>query len=231
MIAGCVLPSAGVDPAPRIPPSPPFVRSARKRALDLLLSAAALTLGAPLFLLVAAAVKLSSRGPVLFAQRRVGLRGRPFVILKFRTMWHGASESPHQEYVAGMVTQPADLPADGIFKLTADDRVTSIGLVLRKTGLDELPQLWNVLRGEMSVVGPRPPLEYEVELYEPWQLERLSVKPGLTGLWQVSGRNALDYVDMCSKDIEYARDWSFALDVSIVLRTPWVMFTNPGGAA
>ena len=214
-----------------VPPSPPFVHSGAKRALDLIVSVLALLLGAPLFAAVAVAVRLTSPGPVFFRQRRAGLRGEPFTVLKFRTMWDGASEAPHRDYVSSLVRGRNDTPRDGIFKLVGDRRVTRVGRVLRRTGLDELPQLLNVLRGEMSVVGPRPPLEYEVELYEPWQLERLAVKPGLTGLWQVSGRNALDYVDMCTKDIEYIRQWSFASDLAIVARTPFAMFFKSAQAA
>ena len=214
-----------------VPPSPAFVHSGAKRALDLVVSIAALVLGAPLFLVVALAVRLTSPGPVFFRQRRAGLRGEPFTVLKFRTMWDGASESPHRDYVSSLVRARSDTPRDGIFKLVGDSRVTRVGRLLRRTGLDELPQLLNVIRGEMSVVGPRPPLEYEVELYEPWQLERLAVKPGLTGLWQVSGRNALDYVDMCTKDIEYIRQWSFAGDLAIVARTPFAMLFKSGQAA
>jgi lipopolysaccharide/colanic/teichoic acid biosynthesis glycosyltransferase len=191
-----------------------------------------LVVAAPLVVLIIAAIKLSSRGPVLFRQRRLGVSGRVFTILKFRTMSHGASEAPHREYVRSIVTADArHVPSGGPYKLTADARVTFVGRHLRTTSLDELPQLWNVIRGEMSLVGPRPPLPYEVELYQPWQFERLTVRPGLTGLWQVSGRNRLSYVEMCRLDVRYVQNWSLSEDFRIMLKTPWVMLTNSGSTA
>jgi lipopolysaccharide/colanic/teichoic acid biosynthesis glycosyltransferase len=186
----------------------------------------------PVFLVIGVAIKLSSPGPVLFRQRRVGLNGMVFTMFKFRTMRHGVSDSKHREYVSTMVSSSEGAARNGdAFKLVNDDRVTAIGRFLRRTSLDELPQLLNVLRGEMSLVGPRPPIEYEVALYQPWQMERLRVRPGMTGLWQVSGRNRHAYVDMCRIDVQYVATWTFAGDLLIVLRTPWEMVHNSGGAA
>ena len=203
-----------------------------KRAFDQVFATIACVLAAPLFLAVALFVRLSSPGPIVFRQRRLGLMGEPFTVLKFRTMRHGASEDRHREYVAGLVGVPSAAAGDrDVFKLTGDDRVTPGGLWLRRTSLDELPQFWNVLRGEMSVVGPRPPLEYEVERYEAWQWDRLRVRPGLTGLWQVSGRNRHTYFDMVKLDLVYIREWSFLGDLRIIARTPWVMLSNSGKAA
>jgi lipopolysaccharide/colanic/teichoic acid biosynthesis glycosyltransferase len=209
--------------------------SRRKRAFDLLVSLALLLVTSPAWLVIALAVKATSPGPVLFRQQRVGVRGRTFTMYKFRSMHHGASEDAHRRFVTNMIVAGIESTAiasyDGAFKLSGDARVTGVGRFLRRTSLDELPQLFNVLRGEMSLVGPRPPLPYEVERYEPWQHERLSVRPGITGLWQVSGRNRLSYVDMIRLDIAYAREWSFGGDVMIALKTPWTMFVARGGAS
>jgi lipopolysaccharide/colanic/teichoic acid biosynthesis glycosyltransferase len=157
------------------------------------------------------AVLIDSPGPVLYRSRRIGRDGVPFWMLKFRTMKH--------------------LAGGPLISSKTDHRFTPVGRYLALTRLDELPQLFNVLRGEMSLVGPRPPLAYEVERYEPWQHERLSVRPGITGLWQVSGRNRLSYVDMIRLDITYAREWSFRRDLVIALKTPWTMFIARGGAS
>ncbi|MFL5616662.1 MAG: sugar transferase [Gemmatimonadaceae bacterium] len=206
--------------------------SVRKRLIDLVFASLLLTAAAPIVLLIAVAIKLTSPGPVFFRQRRLGLGGRAFTILKFRTMAHGASDAPHRDYVRSLVTETCECATPGlVYKLTADARVTWVGHLLRRSSLDELPQLWNVARGEMSLVGPRPPVPYEVELYQPWQLERLSVRPGITGLWQVSGRNRLSYVEMCQLDVKYVHNWSISEDFRIMLKTPWVMLTNSGSAA
>ena len=209
--------------------------SRRKRAFDVFVSLALLLVTAPVWLVIALAVKATSPGPVLFRQQRVGVRGQTFTMYKFRSMHHGASEDAHRRFVTNMIVAGIESTAiasyDGAFKLSGDARVTGVGRFLRRTSLDELPQLFNVLRGEMSLVGPRPPLPYEVERYEPWQHERLSVRPGITGLWQVSGRNRLSYVDMIRLDIAYAREWSFGSDVMIALKTPWTMFVARGGAS
>lgn len=210
----------------------PSLRSVAKRGFDLGFALVAIVVTLPLFAILGAAVRLTSPGPVFFRQRRVGLHGRAFVMLKFRSMHFGASEERHREYVASLIAgAPAPASHRGAFKLANDGRITAVGAFLRRTSLDELPQFWNVLTGDMSVVGPRPPLEYEVALYADWQWERLSVKPGITGHWQVSGRNRHAYVDMVRLDIEYVRHWSFWRDLGIVMRTPFVMLTNSGRAA
>jgi lipopolysaccharide/colanic/teichoic acid biosynthesis glycosyltransferase len=209
--------------------------SRRKRALDLVAAGALVTLTAPVWAVIGCAIKLTSRGPVLFRQERIGVGGRPFTLYKFRTMRNGVSEHVHRQFVTEMITSGVtSLSAsqvNGTFKLSRDDRITRIGRILRKTSLDELPQLINVLNGDMSLVGPRPPLEYEVARYEAWQHERLAVRPGITGLWQVSGRNRLSYNEMCELDLAYIRRWSIGRDLAIIARTPWAMFVDRGGAA
>jgi lipopolysaccharide/colanic/teichoic acid biosynthesis glycosyltransferase len=161
---------------------------------------------------VAAAVKATSPGPVVFRQERIGLRGRPFTLLKFRTMVAEADQLLDE--------LRARNEADGpLFKLRQDPRVTRVGAVLRRYSIDELPQLWNVLKGEMSLVGPRPPLAREVALYEEWQLDRLEVRPGITGLWQVSGRSELSFDDYVRLDLFYVENWSIAYDLFILSKT------------
>jgi lipopolysaccharide/colanic/teichoic acid biosynthesis glycosyltransferase len=205
--------------------------SRSKRAFDLAFAGSLLVVASPLIAAIAIGIRLSTPGPVLFRQQRVGREGRPFTLLKFRTMDHEAPQDLHERFVSALITAPMSVAIDqGAYKLQADPRVTRIGRWLRRMSLDELPQLINVLRGEMSIVGPRPPLEYEVVKYEPWQHERLVARPGLTGLWQVSGRNRLTYTEMCRIDIDYVRSWSFRQDMRIISRTPWVMFVDRGGA-
>ena len=231
-----VIPAATAEPWESLPdpsslPKPPVAVSRAKRALDFFGSAALLVVTLPLSAIIALAIRLDSSGPVLFRQRRIGLDGRPFIVLKFRSMSHGCGDEPHRTYVEGLVTGETERPnGNGAFKLTEDARVTRVGRWLRRTSLDELPQIWNVLRGEMSLVGPRPPLPYEVEMYDETQRQRLTCRPGLSGLWQVSGRNHLSYRSMVSLDLEYIRDWSFALDLKILLLTVPVVFSNTGNA-
>lgn len=213
-------------------PVPHALVSRRKRAVDIVLASTLLALTSPVWLALAVAVKATTRGPVLFRQQRVGLDGVPFTVLKFRSMHHGAPEAAHELFVALMISAPPmATSANGIHKLQSDMRITRVGRWMRRTSLDELPQLVNVLRGEMSIVGPRPPLAYEVAKYEPWQHERLAVRPGVTGLWQVSGRNHLTYFEMCQLDVRYVRSWSLLMDLRIIVRTPWVMFVERGGAS
>ncbi len=210
---------------------------ALKRAVDLLGAAAGLVVAAPLIAVIAAAIKLDSPGPVFFRQERVGTGGRRFRVFKFRTMANGASDAAHRDLVTRMLAGDEATTAQGgsggrrIYKLLQDDRVTRVGRLLRRTSLDELPQLFNVLRGAMSLVGPRPPLPYEIEAYAYWQFDRLQVRPGITGLWQVSGRNLLTYRRMCELDIEYVRRWSLWLDLQILLKTIPVVLFNSGRAA
>jgi exopolysaccharide biosynthesis polyprenyl glycosylphosphotransferase len=198
-----------------------------KRTADVLLAAAALLLLAPVWLLVALLIKLDSRGPVLYRQERVGMDGRIFLFLKFRTMRTGADDASHREYqrkyIAGQPDTNLGDAARPVYKMHSDPRVTRVGRVLRRLSLDELPQLLNVLRGDMSVVGPRPPIPYEVESYALSHRRRLDVKPGLTGLWQVSGRNRLSFEEMVKLDLYYIENWSLWLDLKIILRTLPVM--------
>lgn len=214
----------------RLPPAR-VARSLAKRLFDRIGALALLIVSAPLLILVAAAIRLDSSGPILFRQRRIGLHGQSFTVFKFRSMQDGCDQEPHRQYVRGLVTGENETRnGNGAFKLTQDDRVTRLGAWLRRTSLDEVPQLWNVLRGDMSLVGPRPPLPYEVEQYDDRQWERLTCKPGLTGLWQVSGRNHLSYRNMVDLDVEYIRNWNFWLDLKILSKTLPVVLKNTGNA-
>lgn len=197
-----------------------------KRTMDIVGSALLVILCAPLLLIIALAVKLSSRGPVLFRQDRVGQYGRRFTFLKFRSMCADNDPSVHKEYVTKLIAgqaerMPSRAAGEGVYKLAQDTRITRIGKFLRKTSLDELPQLLNVLRGDMSLVGPRPPIPYELAAYQTWHRRRLlEVKPGITGLWQVTGRSRVKFDDMVRLDLRYAMSWSPWLDVKILARTP-----------
>lgn len=199
-----------------------------KRTLDVLFSALALLLLSPLFALLALMIKCSSRGPTLFRQQRLGRYGEPFTFLKFRTMYTNSNAGIHEDYVRKFIAGgPAS--AAGIYKLTDDPRVTRVGHILRRRSVDELPQLWNVLRGEMSLVGPRPPLAYEFEHYAGWHRRRiLEAKPGLTGLWQVQGRSRTSFDDMVRLDLRYARNWSLWLDLKILWHTPAAVLSGRG---
>ncbi|MBV9483862.1 MAG: sugar transferase [Acidobacteria bacterium] len=199
-----------------------------KRLMDVVGSVLALVALAPVFLAIASVIRLSSAGPILFRQRRIGHHGVPFDLLKFRTMYVNSDSSIHREYVKKLVAGRAEKQVtngngkqDGVYKLTSDPRITPVGAFLRRSSLDELPQFINVLKGEMSLVGPRPPLHYEVEDYALWHRRRLlEAKPGITGLWQVNGRNRITFDDMVRLDLRYAKTWSPWLDLKILLRTP-----------
>ncbi len=208
--------------------------SAVKRSFDVVAAAAALVLLSPLLGAIALAVRLDSPGPVLFRQERVGLRGRRFRFLKFRSMRDGNDPAAHRAYVTQLIKkgQVATRNEDGheVYKLEDDDRVTRVGRVLRKYSLDELPQLWNVLRGDMSLVGPRPALDYEIEAYRDWHRLRLQVTPGLTGLWQVAGRSRVDFDEMVFQDVMYAYNQSFLTDLGICVRTVPVVLQGRGAA-
>jgi exopolysaccharide biosynthesis polyprenyl glycosylphosphotransferase len=204
---------------------------AAKRALDIAGSLACLMVFSPLFLCAAAGVKLTSKGPVLFRQQRVGEAGRPFTMFKFRTMHVNCDHRIHQQYVESFIqsNQPAGSGTGAVFKLVDDPRVTSIGNFLRRSSIDELPQFWNVLRGEMSLVGPRPPLPYEVARYKRWHRRRvLEVKPGITGLWQVKGRSRTTFDEMVRLDLQYARSYSLWTDLIILLATPRAVLSGKG---
>jgi len=193
-------------------------RYGAKRLLDVVGALLLLVVLAPLMLGAALAVALTSRGPVLFRQARVGARGRRFTLLKFRTMAAHCPEDAHRAYVTAMMAG-ALAPTDGVYKLHADPRVTRVGALLRRTSVDELPQLLNVLRGDMSLVGPRPPLPWEVEMFPVWAASRFVVLPGLTGLWQVSGRNHLTMLDGLRLDVQYVGECALWLDLRILART------------
>jgi lipopolysaccharide/colanic/teichoic acid biosynthesis glycosyltransferase len=175
---------------------------------------------APVLVLTALAIRLDSPGPVLFRQRRVGRGGREFTMLKFRSMSAHATSEAHHRYVTQLATGAVDAPSEDLRKLTHDPRVTRVGALIRKASIDECPQLFNVLAGQMSIVGPRPAVHYELALYRPEHRERFDVRPGITGLWQVSGRNRLGFNEMLDLDVEYVRRQTFAFDLWIILRTP-----------
>jgi lipopolysaccharide/colanic/teichoic acid biosynthesis glycosyltransferase len=205
-----------------------------KRVIDVVGCLVALTLLSPLLLIIAAGVKLTSEGTVLYRQVRVGHRGRRFTFLKFRSMYIDSNPQIHQEFVRSLIrgeakTHGAKDVRGGVHKITRDPRVTSLGRVLRKTSLDELPQLFNVLKGEMSLVGPRPPIPYELQSYDHWHLRRvLEAKPGVTGLWQVSGRSMTTFDEMVRLDLQYAKSWSLLLDLKILWRTPRAVISGEG---
>ncbi|MEV6637986.1 sugar transferase [Actinoplanes sp. NPDC051470] len=192
-----------------------------KRAFDMLLAVCGLVVLSPLLAVIWLAVRLSSPGPAVFCQERLGRDERPFVMYKFRSMSTGAGDDIHRAYVRRMLTGeggPA-VATNGLYKLAGDPRVTPLGKWLRRTSLDELPQLVNVVRGEMSLVGPRPVLAWEAELFAPEARARFGTRPGLTGLWQVSGRNALTMNQALALDVEYVHRQSLWLDLTILART------------
>jgi lipopolysaccharide/colanic/teichoic acid biosynthesis glycosyltransferase len=203
-----------------------------KRAFDLVTSLALLTLLSPLMLLVAALVKCTSPGPIFFRQVRIGRMAKPFTMLKFRTMYVNNDNAVHQQYVSWFIKSSSQAQQSGkadVFKIKNDPRVTAIGRFLRKTSFDELPQLWNVVRGDMSLVGPRPPLQYEVDQYQRWHCRRvLEAKPGITGLWQVSGRSRTTFDEMVRLDLRYARTCSLWTDIKILLATPAAVISGKG---
>jgi lipopolysaccharide/colanic/teichoic acid biosynthesis glycosyltransferase len=224
-----------------------------KQALDFLGAAFLLALTAPLFLLIAALIKLNSRGPVFFVQKRVGCGGHVFRCYKFRTMRHNSDEGPHREFARAFIRGAGDgaaAPESGgngngrgnghcnghgngklqtrVYKMTRDARITRVGQLLRRTSLDELPQLLNVLCGHMSLVGPRPPVVYELEHYQDWHMRRLETKPGITGLWQVSGRSSVPFDEMVQLDIYYIDHRSLLMDLWIIARTLPVMLKGDG---
>jgi lipopolysaccharide/colanic/teichoic acid biosynthesis glycosyltransferase len=201
-----------------------------KRAMDILGSIVALVVFLIPFVVITLLVKLTSEGPVLFCQKRVGQFGKEFRFFKFRTMYVNNDSSIHREYIAKLIAGSGDLGnGRGIYKLINDPRITPLGRFLRKTSLDELPQFVNVLMGDMSLVGPRPPLPYEYERYQTWHKRRvLELKPGLTGLWQVEGRSRTTFDEMVRMDLRYANIRSLWVDCKILLRTPAAMLTGRG---
>ena len=201
-----------------------------KRTVDLTASLLVMVLGAPVFLFLATAVKLSSPGPVLFRQVRLGRDGKPFTFYKFRSMQHKNDDGAHRDFARNFIS--GDMSEENgdstVFKMVRDPRITTIGRFLRRSSLDELPQFYNVLRGEMSLVGPRPPISYELEHYQDWHKDRLKVKPGLTGLWQVSGRSSVGFDEMVKLDLYYIGHWDLKLDLKIMARTVPVMVKGEG---
>jgi lipopolysaccharide/colanic/teichoic acid biosynthesis glycosyltransferase len=192
--------------------------------MDIVGSSLTLFLCAPLFAVIAVAIRMTSNGPIFFRQQRVGRGGREFTFYKFRSMWEDNDPALHREYVKKLIAGVGEkVSANGkdVYKLANDSRITPIGQVLRKTSLDELPQFLNVLKGDMSLVGPRPPIPYEVAAYKAWHRCRiLQVKPGITGLWQVTGRSRVGFDEMVRLDLRYAEHWSPWLDLKILMRTP-----------
>jgi len=210
------------------------IQKAFKRMTDVVGAIFLLTVLLPVFAVVSALIKLSSPGPVLFKQKRVGLHGKEFNLLKFRSMYTNSNDNIHKEYVQKLINGKNNELNNGsqdapVYKMQNDPRITPIGKFIRKTSIDEFPQLWNVLKGEMSLVGPRPPIPYEVEAYQKWHYRRIiEVKPGMTGLWQVKGRSNTTFDEMVRLDIQYIRNWSLYLDAKILFGTINVVL-NPSG--
>jgi exopolysaccharide biosynthesis polyprenyl glycosylphosphotransferase len=204
-----------------------------KRCIDILGSVFAIVLLSPFLIIIAVAIKLTSKGPILFKQQRLGQYGTRFTFLKFRSMYYRSDPKIHQSFVRQFISGKQDstqpVGRKSIFKIQDDPRITPVGRFLRRTSLDELPQFLNVLKGEMSLVGPRPPIPYEIETYELWHRRRfLEVKPGITGLWQVEGRSRTRFDDMVRLDLKYARTWSPWLDIKILFRTPTAVLRGDG---
>ena len=207
----------------------PWWQSCAKRAVDVVSSLLVMTVGAPLFIFLAVAVKLSSPGPIFFRQVRIGKDGQPFVFYKFRSMRHNNDDAAHRDFAREFINGDSVESRDRtVFKMVRDPRITAIGRFLRRSSLDELPQFYNVLRGEMSLVGPRPPFSYELDHYQDWHRDRLMVKPGLTGLWQVSGRSDISSEQRFALDTFYIEHWSMGLDLEIILKTVPAMLSSRG---
>jgi lipopolysaccharide/colanic/teichoic acid biosynthesis glycosyltransferase len=222
------------------------VSYALKRLIDVVISGSTLIVLLPFLGLIGALIKLDSSGPAIFKQTRVGARRvrhagqsvwrqSTFTAYKFRSMYHRTSADVHQQFFRAYIDDDRSAmaalqkdPSSNVFKLTRDRRVTRFGRLLRHASLDELPQLWNVFKGDMSLVGPRPPIPYEVEMYSPAHMRRLSAKPGITGLWQVSGRGHVTFEDMVRLDVQYIEDWSVWLDLKILLLTVPVVLRRRG---
>jgi len=208
-------------------------RRLSKRVFDAVAVSVALVLLSPLFLIIAILIKIESPGPVIYKQQRIGENGRLFTMFKFRSMRAEADPGVHKAYVARLIQQnlgPEQVSDNGqhSLKMEHDPRITRVGMIIRRTSLDELPQLFNVLRGEMSLVGPRPPVPYEMELYEEWHKRRFEVPPGITGWWQVKGRNLVPFDEMVRMDIHYIEHMSLWLDIKILLLTPWATVSGKG---
>lgn len=203
-----------------------------KRMMDIVLTLLALIPASLIMVVTAIAIWIDSPGPIIFQQKRVGLNGAEFNFYKFRSMYHNVASGVHEEATARFINGNSINGTDACmpYKLGNDSRITRVGKFIRKTSIDELPQLWNVLKGDMSLVGPRPPLRYEVNLYSPHDFLRLSGKPGLTGTWQVYGRGRVTFQEMVAQDIAYLETQSLAYDLKLMVLTVPVMLTGRGGA-
>jgi lipopolysaccharide/colanic/teichoic acid biosynthesis glycosyltransferase len=204
-----------------------------KRAFDLIVAIVGCVILCPIFILIALCIKLSSSGPVLFCQTRIGKDGKPFTFYKFRTMVHLSDDSQHRAYVKQLIRGEAPQYYDPrtdtyVYRMIGDPRITRLGALLRKSSLDELPQLINVIKGDMSLVGPRPPIAYEVDAYAPWHRQRLQARPGITGIWQVRGRGLVTFDEMVLMDIDYIKQQSFWLDLKILYLTPRAVIAGKG---
>lgn len=207
-----------------------------KRVIDIFGSLLCILIFSPLFLIIPIIIRATSKGPILFRQERIGQFGEKFTFLKFRTMYVNNDSKIHQEYIKKFISKQGSYEAKDnsggngtVYKIKDDPRVTAIGRFLRKTSLDELPQFINVLKGDMSLVGPRPPLAYEVAIYDIWHRRRvMEVKPGITGLWQTKGRSSTTFNEMVRLDIRYIKEKSVWLDIKILFLTPWVVLTGKG---
>jgi lipopolysaccharide/colanic/teichoic acid biosynthesis glycosyltransferase len=209
----------------------PLWQTIARRTLDIVLAGAIVLVLSPVLIALAIAIRLDSSGPALFRQRRVGYKERELTLFKFRSMRVDADPRGHREYVTALIQgRNADGGRKDLYKLAVDDRITPVGRWIRRWSLDELPQLFNVIAGDMALVGPRPAIAYEVAEYPSWYRERFSVKPGLTGLWQVSGRNERTYEEMVRLDIEYAERRSLLLDLLILAKTPLTVLARRGAA-
>jgi lipopolysaccharide/colanic/teichoic acid biosynthesis glycosyltransferase len=214
----------------------PRLASLAKRVLDIVGSFMLLVLLLPVLVCIGVAIKLISKGPILFKQKRIGQFGQQFMFLKFRSMYTDADSRVHQQYVQAFIAQNKNgngaheaLKQNGLFKLSHDPRITPVGRFIRTTSLDELPQLFNVLAGTMSLVGPRPPIPYEAEYYDIWHRRRvLEAKPGLTGLWQVKGRSRTTFEEMVRLDLQYIDNWSLWTDLKLLIQTPWTVIKCEG---
>jgi lipopolysaccharide/colanic/teichoic acid biosynthesis glycosyltransferase len=217
--------------------SEPLPLAALRRLVDIIFALALILLLSPLLIAVAVAIRFDSHGPALFRQRRVGYGERQFTLFKFRSMRLDADPRGHQEYVTALI-KGTDATHEGgnddgrgdLYKVAVDNRITPVGRWIRAWSIDELPQLFNVVLGDMTLVGPRPAIPYEVTEYPTWYLERFAVKPGLTGYWQVSGRSERSYEEMVRLDIAYVRNRSLGLDLSILFKTPWTVLSRKGAA-
>jgi exopolysaccharide biosynthesis polyprenyl glycosylphosphotransferase len=201
-----------------------------KSMIDFIGSLFAIIIFSPIFLIIAAAIKIDSQGPVFFRQKRLGINGKPFDVMKFRSMKTNADSNTHKDYIEKYIHEQNNAAIKpGVYKLTNDSRITKVGNFIRKTSLDELPQFINVLKGDMSLVGPRPPIPYEYDIYDIWHRRRLlSCKPGITGLWQITGRSRTTFDEMVRLDLRYISEWSLWLDLKIIFKTPRAVLGGKG---